>query len=63
MEFLSPKTKERISKLEAENAELQRQLAEKKGSGSKEIITWPLIAVIVVVICLGIGLPISWDNS
>ena len=53
MEFLSPKTKERISKLEAENAELQRQLAEKKGSGSKKSLL-PLIAVIVLLSALSV---------
>ena len=51
MEFLSPKTKERISKLEAENAELQRQLIEQKGSSSKKTI-WPLTVVLVVITAL-----------
>jgi hypothetical protein len=51
MEFLSPKTKERISKLEAENAELQRQLIEQKGSSSKKT-TWPLTVVLVVITAL-----------
>ena len=40
MEFLSPKTKERISKLEAENGELQRQLIEQKGSSSKKFLAF-----------------------
>ena len=53
MEFLSPKTKEQISKLEAENTELQRQLAEKKGSGSKKSLL-PLIAVIVLLSALSV---------
>ena len=51
MEFLSPKTKERISKLEAENAELQRQLIEQKGSSSKKT-SWPLTVVLVVITAL-----------
>mgnify|MGYP000055160014 CR=1 FL=1 len=51
MEFLSPKTKERISKLEAENAELQRQLIEQKGSSSKKTI-WPLTVVLLVITAL-----------
>jgi hypothetical protein len=51
MEFLSPKTKERIAKLEAENAELQRQLIEQKGSSSKKT-SWPLTVVLVVITAL-----------
>jgi len=53
MEFLSPKTKDKIAKLEAENAELQRQLAEEKGSGSKKSLL-PLIAVIVLLSALSV---------
>ena len=47
--FLSPKTKERISKLEAENA-IAASLAEKKGSGSKKSLC--LIAVTVLLSAL-----------
>lgn len=53
MEFLSPKTKDKIAKLEAENADLQRQLAEKKGSGSNKSLL-PLIAVIVLLSALSV---------
>ena len=53
MEFLSPKTKDKIAKLEAENAELQRQLADQKGSGSKKSIL-PLLAVIVLLSALAV---------
>ena len=51
MEFLSPKTKERISKLEAENTELQRQLIEQKGSSSKKS-SWLITVVLVVITAL-----------
>lgn len=53
MEFLSPKTKDRIAKLEAENADLQRQLAEKKGSGSNKSLL-PLMAIIVLLSALSV---------
>lgn len=53
MEFLSPNTKDKIAKLEAENGELQRQLADQKGSGSKKSIL-PLIAVIVLLSALSV---------
>jgi hypothetical protein len=53
MEFLSPNTKDKIAKLEAENAELQRQLADQKGSSSKKSIL-PLIAVIVLLSALSV---------
>ena len=53
MEFLSPKTKDKIAKLEAENADLQRQLAEKKEGGSKKSLL-PLIAVIVLLSVLSV---------
>lgn len=48
MEFLSPKTKDRIAKLEAENADLQRQLAEKKGSSSKNSLVLLLIVIVLL---------------
>ena len=53
MEFLSPKTKDKIAKLEAENAELQRQLADKKGSGTNKSLL-PLVAVIVLLSALSV---------
>ena len=53
MEFLSPKTKDKIAKLEAENADLQRQLADRKSSGSKKSLL-PLIAVIVLLSALSV---------
>tara|TARA_B100000900_G_C20574288_1_gene714657 strand:+ start:863 stop:1381 length:519 start_codon:yes stop_codon:yes gene_type:complete len=53
MEFLSPKTKERISKLEAENADLQRQLTEQKGSDSKKSLL-PFVLVIVLLSALSV---------
>mgnify|MGYP001132902780 CR=1 FL=1 len=51
MEFLSPKTKEKIAKLEAENADLQRQLEEQKVSRSKKSNV-PLVAVLVLLAAL-----------
>ena len=53
MEFLSPKTKARIAKLEAENAALKAQLEKNSSSGAKHII-WPFLLVIVALSSLAV---------
>lgn len=53
MEFLSPKTKARIAKLEAENAALKAQLEKNSNADAKHII-WPFLLVIVALSSLAV---------
>jgi cell division septal protein FtsQ len=50
MEFLSPKTKERISKLEAENKSLRLQLEQQ--DSSVKSARWPFIVIGVLLVAL-----------
>ena len=50
MEFLSPKTKERITKLEADNKSLRLQL-EQQGTGVKSS-RWPYMVIGVLLLAL-----------
>jgi len=47
MEFLSPKTKERISKLEAENKTLRLQLEQQDTSA--KTMRWPFLVIAVLL--------------
>lgn len=50
MEFLSPKTKERISKLEAENAELKEVISK----GKKTSFLNPFYLLVTTLVAIGI---------
>lgn len=59
MEFLSPKTKERLSKLEQENAQL-RAAVEAKGNQTNKVSPWIPWSLVVVSI---ISMVIIWLSS
>ena len=50
MEFLSPKTKERISKLEAENKRLRLQLEQQDTSA--KTMRWPFLVIAVLLVAI-----------
>ena len=50
MEFLSPKTKERIAKLEADNKSLRSQLEQRDNTGKSP--KWPYIVITLLVVAL-----------
>ena len=57
MEFLSPKTKERISKLEAENKSLRLQLEQQDTTA--KTMRWPFLVIAVLLIAIAA----VWKNS
>ena len=50
MEFLSPKTKERIAKLEADNKSLRSQLEQQDNTGKSP--RWPFIVMSLLLVAL-----------
>ena len=50
MEFLSPKTKERIAKLEADNKSLRSQLEQQGRSGKSP--KWPFVVMTLLIVAL-----------